>query len=182
MKWIPVALAMAISQNGLNCMTEKDDRELIEALTSRDAAIADTAAREVFTRGDRMFPLLLALEGNSQPFPGTALYNPRSSIVYPLPGHGTLTETQSERVTTLEVAALYLISAIYHGNLHFSSGALLVDQNIARSDRKARNAKEYLKRAWESTRNWMTTYKRNDLAFMRSQKLDPLDEAKLAWY
>jgi hypothetical protein len=182
MKWLGIAVAIVICQTGLSSMDKRNDSEVIEALKSRDASTADRAAQEVFVRGDRMFPLLMTLEGDKQAFSGTALYNPRASIVYPIPGHGQLTESQTEQVTTLEVAALYLISAIYHENLHFANGLLLVDLTVQRGDRKARNSKEYLGRAWESLRDWMLEYQRRGIGFMRSKKQDPLSAAKLGWY
>jgi hypothetical protein len=182
MKCLRIATAMIICQTGLSSMDETNDSEIIEALRSRDGSTADRAAQEVFVRGERMFPLLMKLEGDKQAFAGTALYNARASIVYPIPGHGKLTESQTEQVTTLEVAALYLISAIYHQNLHFASGVLMVDLTVPRGDRKARNSKDYVLRAWGSLRDWMSEYRRMGIGFMRSKEHDPLASAKLGWY
>ena len=129
-----------------------------------------------------MLPLLMTLEGNKQPFEGTALYNPRSSTAYPRPGFGTLTQDEEEQVTTLEVAGLYLISAIYNKDLYFADAVLLTDLTVPRADRKARNSPDLLARAWKSVKSWMIACQQNGVEAMRAQNSDPLAAARVAWY
>ena len=91
-------------------------------------------------------------------------------------------DSEMDRATTLEVAALFIISAIYFGKLDFATAPLLTDRTEARGDREARNKKEYLQRGYAAARKWTEDYQKKGIDAMRNAKKDPLSDARLSWY
>lgn len=153
------------------------DEQVVEQLANRERNEADAAVSEIMRRGARLTGLLLKHRGNRQPFAGTSLLNPRSSILLPIPTEGfAIPESQKDRVVTVEVAALYLISAIQRGQLHFSQAPLLLDPAEPQGNRVIANTPERVARAFDAAEQWFRTD--------ASARLpgDPIAESRLRWY
>jgi hypothetical protein len=163
-------------------MDEPKRDPLIVGLCSPRYQEANAAARECLARGTDVFDLLLSLQGNKQPFYGS-LGNPKAAslVVVPVPGF-ELTEAQKEKAITVEVAALYLISAIHHERLDFAQSPLLSDTSLPPKERVAANKPAYVDRAFQSSRDWVQRCKKVGLPKLREQKDDPLRASGLRWW
>lgn len=152
-------------------------------LASADYQQSNQATEEIFNRGETMFDLLLNQQGNQKPFMGTLLGNPQSATVTvkPLPGF-PLSPSQQEKVVTVEVASLYLISAIYYQRLDFAQNPLLADLKLPPGERVAANKKEYITRAFQAVKEWVRKSKQFGMVWLRKQGEDPLKGVKLCWW
>lgn len=77
---------------------------------------------------------------------------------------------------TVEVAALYYISALYHKKWRHANGIILVDKD------EERNNKESVETAFKSYEAWFEKVKKIGLEEARKQKLDPLADSGVSWY
>jgi hypothetical protein len=153
------------------------DEQVVERLASRTPQEADAAVGEIMRDGTRLTGLLLKHRGNRQPFAGTSLFNPRASILLPIPTEGfEIPESQKYRVITVEVAALYLISAIQRGQLHFSQAPLLLDPAEPQGSRVIANTPERVARAFDAAERWFRT----DATARQSG--DPIATSGFRWY
>jgi hypothetical protein len=153
------------------------DEQVVEQLASREPEEADAAVGEIMRRGARLTGLLLKHRGNQRHFAGTSLFNPRASILLPIPTEGfEIPESQKYRVLTVEVAALYLISAIQRGLLHFSQAPLLLDPAEPQGSRVIANMLERVARAFDAAEQWFGT----DATARPSG--DPIAASGLRWY
>lgn len=158
------------------------DAELIGELDSEDYRACDRAATGIFEAGERMIGPLLMLRGRKQPYAGT-LGNPRGSMTTIKPRAGSeLSPEQSERVVTVEAAALYLISAIYAGRMDFASSALLTDLELPAEKRKAANNSALLERGFTSASKWSESVAQDGLKALQERGEGPLKQARLAFW
>ncbi len=155
------------------------DEQLITELQSPDGEKARAAASEVFARGESMIPALLALKGNKKPFAGASwLGRPTAGqLVFPAgineePGTGV----------PIEVAALYLINAIYRNKLQFAQSPYLTDLAVAPDKRDAKNSEALIERAWHSTEGWGKLLKSEGIERLRREKRGPLDGSQVAFW
>ncbi len=164
---------------GINRSPEK----LTALLASSDYQECNDATKEIFKTGEKIFDLLLEQQGNTRPFSGTLLGNPNSGTFtfVEIPGL-PLSQSDREKTITVEVACLYLISAIYHGRLDFAQNALLTDLNLPPTERSARNKSEYIKRGFRAVKKWVERYEKSGLASLKEKGENPLREANLAWW
>jgi hypothetical protein len=162
---------------------QSSDERLLELLASEQREMSDKATIEILDRGEQMLSPLLMLRGNRTPFSGSLLGSKESSTatVVPLPGF-ELSEHAMDKVVTIEVAALYLISAIYHGKLDFAQNALLADLDLPVVERTADNRDEYVQRAWASTIAWVERCRTAGLDALRAEGDTPLEKAHLCWW
>ncbi|MEA3641719.1 MAG: hypothetical protein VBE63_17530 [Lamprobacter sp.] len=164
-------------------MSNLTDEEVVHRLGSTSPETADAAAKEVLNRGERLFELLLRLRDNRRPFAGRALLNPDASILMPTPIEGfPLPDSEQERLVTVEVAALYLISAAFYRDIHFAQAPLLVDLEEPREKRRAANTAERLDRALRTTEFWVTECRQVGIDTLRSKGRAPLDDGHLKWF
>lgn len=127
-----------------------------------------------------MVPFLLKLEGRKENFVGSGLGNPNPAEfleVYPIGKRAT-----HNRIVTVEIAALYLISAIYYGNLEFAQNPFLTDLTLAAERRTINNDTVFVKRAWLSTANWYIKSESVGLERLRATKVGPLTDARIAFW
>jgi hypothetical protein len=164
-------------------MSERSDKEVIRQLASRTPIEADASVDEILRRGDAILELLLSCRGDEQSFAGSSLLNPDASILTPVEIEGyPLPESQRVRMVTVEVAALYLCSAIYRGNRHFAQAPLLVDLNEPEGARTAANTRDRLDRGFKAAESWVAECRKSGLAAMRSRNREPLFGTSLRWY
>ncbi|MCX7112848.1 MAG: hypothetical protein NTX45_22560 [Proteobacteria bacterium] len=157
--------------------------EIIKFLASQNPQEANLAAHNVLNQGISILPMLLKYQGDRRIFMGTALINPRASILLPMSIEGfPIPESQMERATTMEVAALYLISAVYYDKLPFAHAPLLIDETVKRGEREAKNTKEFLELGYKSAKQWIQECQIKGLDAMRQAGRTPLADAHLSWY
>lgn len=164
----------------LDGMQERSDKQLLVDLESANPKTASQAAQEIFIRGERMIPLLLSLRSKDKNFVGSGLGNSQAAQITFIP----LSKKKIDKgyLVTIEVASLYLISAIYHGNLSFAESPYLTDLSIPPIDRKAFNSKVLINKAWLSVEAWAKELQREGLESMRSKKNTPLKNSGVAFW
>ena len=77
---------------------------------------------------------------------------------------------------TVEVAALYYTSALYHKKWRHANGVILIDKD------GERNTKESIETAYKAYEAWFEKVKKIGLEEARKQKLDPLADSGVEWY
>jgi hypothetical protein len=160
-------------------MQEKTIEQVISMLQSRDRELAKQAVYEIMRRGEPMIPFLMRLKGDTRPFLGEELGDPRSSDAVPL--EVVKGKISRESIVTNEVAALYLISAIYYGIRLFAS-CWLADASIPRGERKPQNSPYLIAKAWEAVENWANELKKENLDSLRAKKFDPLKSSGVTFF
>ena len=155
-------------------LTTKSDSQLIDDLVSGKIG----TSQEIVSRGKRMIPLLVKLEGDQRQYSASELGHHLSATAvtssdpYVKPG-----------VTiTVEVAALYLICAIYHDDLEFAQSPYLTDLTIPAAKRKAINSPTLVARAWESADEWNKRLSSATIEDLRLRKDDPLRGSGVAFW
>jgi len=167
----------SFNSNSQGQLITKSDSELIDELSSpRGAALA---AGEIVHRGVRMIPLLLAVKGDQRPA-FAALGHHLSATptrVATIPS-----DVEPGRTLTMEVAALYLICAVYHNTVEFAQSPYLTDLRLPVGKRDARNSPELVARAWESVEEWSRRLDSTTIKKLRSRKDDPLQGSGAAFW
>jgi hypothetical protein len=77
---------------------------------------------------------------------------------------------------TIEVVALYRISALYYQKWRHANAIVLVDKD------RRQNTKEAVDAAYKSYEAWFEKVKKIGLEEARKQKLDPLADSDVSWY
>jgi hypothetical protein len=146
--------------------------DLMSRFQSADKDAAHLAVKELFIRGESAIPFLAALKGNKKTFTAAGwLGNPSGSqLIFAEPVAG-----DSDVLVPVEVAALFLITAIYEDDLKFAQSPYLTDLGLAPIRRQAKNSQTLIDRAWRSVDPWVAQLKSMDLDQMRKQKRSPLD-------
>src|SRR5262245_34411984 len=160
-------------------MQEKTNEQVVGMLQSRDRELAAQAVYEIMRRGEPTIPFLMRLKGDARMFQGRELGDPRSSISVPL--EVDKGRVSRESIVTNEVAALYLISAIYYGNRVFAS-PWLVDASLPTEERKPQNSSYLISKAWEAVDNWVNELKKESLDSLKSKKFNPLKNSGVAFF
>jgi len=160
-------------------MQEKTNEQVISMLQSRDRELATQAVYEIMKRGEPMIPLLMSQKGDTKLFNGKELGDPRSSKSIPL--QVVKNKVSQELIITNEIAALYLISAIYYGNRVFAS-AYLVDASLPPTERRPQNSPTLIAKAWESVENWASELKKENLDSLRAKKFNPLKNSGVSFF
>jgi len=160
-------------------MKTLENEQLIVGVQSTDGEKAHKAVSEVFARGDSMIPALLALKGNKRPFAGASwLVRPTAGqLIFP-----SGKNDEAGRGVSVEVAALYLITAIYQNNLQFAQSPYLTDLAVAPDKRRAMNSEALIERAWQSTEEWAALLKAEGIEQLRREKRAPLDGSRVAFW
>lgn len=157
-------------------------QEVLQKLASQNPSEANAGVAQAIHIGIPMIPWLLRLRDRKEAFSGSALLNPRVSMLMPvqLPGF-ELPDSEKYRVVSVEAAALYLVSAIHHGDLHFAQAALLLDPSESPLKRLIANTPERLGRAFDAAQIWCREQLANGVR--RSPHApDPISASGLRWY
>lgn len=165
------------------------EQELINQFLYDDSI---EGGKAIFERGERMIPLLMKLKGNRDFFWPLGLGNPGAAKAWKLPVQGkgvkleagkTVYDTDMDTdVVTKEVAALYLICAIYHKNLQFAQTPLLTDLSLPLEKRRDRNTKELVDKAWTAAEAWAEVMKKEGLSSLQAKHHDPLKGSYVAFW
>ena len=174
---LTICFAAVVAKGSQKPLTTKSDSELINALSSiRESS---GAPDEIVHRGARMIPLLLKVKGDQRPaFAG---------LGHHLSATPTMVAVDPSKVVpgetlTMEVAALYLICAIYHNTVEFAQSPYLSDLSLPVAKRKALNSPDRLAKAWESVEKWNKRLEGSTIENLRSQKDDPLKGSGVAFW
>lgn len=164
-------------------MADAVTRMAVAGLASPDSATADAAVDDLMRIGVRAVPALMGLKGATGVYRGTRILNPMSSMLLPVPAPGfAIPESERDRVITVEAAALYLISALYHRDLHFARAPLLLDEMQPRLAQRPANSPERLARAWDATARWLSENAAEIAAGSRAGPPPPLEGTGLRWF
>lgn len=184
-KWAIATLSLIVILFNSSCGSVRalssqanENEQLIDLLKSVNKDEAASAVTRILNRGDAMIPLLLKCKGDSRPFYGYGLGDRRSSFLLPLPT-GDQKRDQG-RVITVEVAALYLISAIFYDSLEFAQAPYLTDGSPVKNQRF--NTPKRVSAAWKSVEQWSTRLKEKGLASLKAGKDSPLRDSQLRFW
>ena len=174
-------LSMALMANSQTPKQTKEnplknyaDSQVVEFLTSKDLKESAAAAKELFSRGDRVIPELLKLEGNNNCFYGLKALGKRGA-------HGqneyeTVCGVSNDRVS-VEIAALYLISAIFEEDLKYANPPFLCC-----GDAPNGNTPENIKTAWKATKSWYEAVEQQGIEYIRDRSQWPLRSVGMRFY
>lgn len=157
-------------------INEMADEELVLKFGANEAGDRTKIAVEIYNRGEKMIPFLMKLKGNRLRYNGYCLGDPKGADSI------ALIPSIEGSVVYIEVAAIYLINAIYFNSLHFANVPYLSD----RKQDKVMGFKGYnynsairIKKAWESTEKWFDKFKKEGLDKLRNDKEFPLKSNQL---
>lgn len=154
------------------------DQDLVTAIGSNNDDRAHAAVIEIVNRGERIIPLLMKCKGNKKFYYGYGLGDRNSAFLLPLPT-GNPKEDYA-RAITIEVAALYLISAIYYQSLEFAQAPYLTDGSRVKMQRF--NTTSRVAKAWRAVEEWYPRVKSDGLAKLREQKRSPLGKSSVHFW
>lgn len=157
------------------------DDALAFKIGSENDKEATAAVLETFRRGERMIPHLLKLKGMKSIYQGFCLNDSQGGVGFARPDEDTSPEGRNPDTgyyITSEVAALYLISAIYYNNLSFAQVPYL--RGMKSVGNRRYNTRKRVRRAWQATEKWYHgKYLKKGLAKVRDEQEYPLKSAKL---
>jgi hypothetical protein len=161
------------------------DSEVIEELAAPNYKAADAAVDEILRRGVRMIPLLMKKQGDQRFFRGYLARTPHTATSVTVPfGDPKKDKKLLEKgeLVTVEVAALYLITAIYYESLHIAQSPYLTDLSLPEIKRRQANKKNLIERAWKATGEWYQRLIASDLQTLRAAKDYPLKSADVGFW
>ncbi len=174
---LSICFFAAIAKGTQSQLITKSDSELINALSS--VRESSGAPDEIVHRGERMIPLLLNVKGDQRPAFAALGHHlsatPTRVAIKP-------SDVEPGKTLTMEVAALYLICAIYHNTLEFAQSPYLTDRRLPVGKRDATNTPELVTRAWQSVEEWNRRLDGTTLKKLRSLKDDPLRGSSVAFW
>jgi len=164
--------------NESKSMQNLKDEQVIAALSSHDPEAAHQAVEEIMHRSDRMILLLRSCRGNRDFFYGYGLGHRSSGFIIPLPASDK--ELNDGSFITVEVAALYLISAIYYKTVEFAAAPYLTDGTPVEWQKF--NTPKRVEKAWDSTEKWIHTFRSEGIESLRSRHQSPLSDSKIRFW
>lgn len=176
--------AQAQAQSGEEIETLPDIR-LLERLGTPNYETANRVIDEILKRGDRMLPRLMVLKGDQTLFWGSLARNPNAASFYYSPSADRQRNRRllrSGQLVTSEVAALYLITAIFYQDLYISQSPYLCDFSAAPEKRKTANSSDNIKKAWISTETWYQKVKLNGIEAARADHDYPFKSGDVEFY
>ncbi len=150
--WTIILCCVFILNTQIHCQEQKNtetgmvtDAQVVENLASQDMKTADAAVEEILRRGEKMLPLLIKKKGDLR-FVLARLTRSKDvaqSIYLPLADKKSNERLLKQgKLVTVEVAALYLITAIYYNDLYISQSPYLTDFSVPKEKRRAANTKD----------------------------------------
>jgi hypothetical protein len=163
--------------------SQRSDGQYLE-LFFQTTSVEDSKA--VIARGERMVQLLVKLRGDETQILPLGLMNPDSAqslklVGRPYPNAKSAYDTEGDFFTK-EIAALYLICAIYHQNLRFAQNPLLTDLSVPSEQRRAKNTKKLVDRAWDAVEVWTEALRKEGMNSLRRKGHHPLRGSQVAFW
>ena len=166
-------------------ITRVSDPQLIESLASKDIEVANAAIEEVLKRGERLIPLLIQKKGDQRFVLGRLTRSENASTIVFTPSTNSRRNSKLLRegkLITVEVAALYLITAIFYNDLYISQTPYLTDLSLAPEKRRSANTEEVVEKAWESTEAWFQKLEATGLEKLRKENEYPFRKGKVRFW
>jgi hypothetical protein len=160
------------------------DAQLIKDLTSTNEQAASQSVSEIVRRGGRIVPQLVKLKGSRQCFFGDMALGSHAGGSFRFMPEKRNKCYEDSSASTIEVAALFLIEAIYRNDLKFAQGATLAewrDNGEERTDVE-KNGRELLARAWTLAERWAKELEREGLDSLRAKDRGPFAGTRLGFY
>lgn len=181
-----ITLLMTIGINAQDKNIQSiSDSDLLEKLTSDKKETANEAVAEVFRRGEKIMPTLLAVKGDKRLFYGVLVKNPSFSMEIRSPSDDSEVNARwlkEGKLVTVEVAAVYLIVAIYYDSLSISQSPYLTNDSLPPAKRRAANTEDVVSKAWEAIDVWSEKFKTLGLEKLRASKDAPLAQASVSFW
>jgi hypothetical protein len=162
------------------------DSDLVELISSPTWEERTAAAEEITKRGERMIPLLIRQKGDKRPLMGGFTSGGAGSATAISVPTG---KERNDRIlmkwgkyVTVEVASLYLITAIYHDGLNFAHSPYLTDYSLPDVKRREANTEKLIKRAWRSVESWAVLLNKEGMKALRAKEHAPLDDGNLGFW
>jgi len=164
---------------------ELRDDEVIAQISSTESERATAAVEEIVKRGARMIPLLMRKKGDKNYFWGYLATAENSATAISVPSGDRRRDKsflKEGKFVTVEVAALYLITAIYWDSLNIAQGPYLTDLSQPEIKRREANTEKLIKRGWKSVEHWVVELNKQGMAGLRAKKHAPLDDANIRFW
>lgn len=181
---ITVFSGLSLSSFGQDPDRADMDQKLLKRLASKQKLKANAAAIEIVEKGERMIPLLLKQKGNNSLFYGNFNLDPPAMFIW-LPTGNKIRDSKLVKdglLTTMEVASIYLINAIYFEGLDIAQTPYLVDYSLPSEQQKAANKSYLVNKAWTAVEIWSQKLKIEGIRKLRKTKTPPFDEADISFY
>lgn len=149
-------------------------------LGSRDRGKATKAVESLYAGGESSIEELMSFRGNRAGFLGYGLGRPESSCN--LRAVASPESIRDGRAVTVEVAALYLICAIYEEDLSFAHCPFLCDESLPKEKKRHKNLPKLIKRAWRSVDQWYSEYRALGIGELRLREDRPLKRGNLTFW
>jgi hypothetical protein len=161
------------------------DSQVIEELAASTYKPADAAVDEILRRGVRMIPLLIKTKGDKRLFSGfLARSSGTATIVFTPSGDPKQDKRRLKegKFVTVEVAALYLITAIHYDSLNIAQSPYLTDFSLPEMERTKENTKKLVERAWKATAGWYQRLTASNITALRAANDYPLSTGDVSFW
>jgi hypothetical protein len=161
------------------------DAQVVKDLTGGSEKKASRAVHEVMARGGRVLPLLLKLKGDRRCFMGDWELGSHAGCSVRMRPNKRNQCYEWGSASTVEVAALYLIEAVYRNDLEFAQGVTLIERDPEDGQQRLdvkKNGREVIARAWGTVEKWFAEFGREGLEALRAKERGPFAGTKLDFY
>ena len=161
------------------------DAQVVKDLTGSSEKKAARAVHEVLARGGRMIPLLLKLKGDRRCFYGDWELGSHAGCSSRMAPNKRNQCYEWSNASTVEVAALYLIEAVYRNDLEFAQGVTLIERDPEDGQQRLdvkMNGREVIARAWGTVEKWFAEFGHEGLEALRAKERGPFAGTKLGFY
>ena len=161
------------------------DSQVIGELAASTYKLADAAVDEILKRGVRMIPLLMKKKGDERFFRGFLARSPGTSTSVTNPSGDPKKNKRllkEGKFVTVEVAAIYLISAIHYGSLNIAQSPYLTDNSLPDVDRRQANTRKLIQKAWKATTEWYQRLIASDITTLRAAGDDPFSSGDVTFW
>lgn len=164
-------------------LSKMPDDGLALKLASDDEKEATKAALEIFKRGKTMIPHLMNLKGVKSIYEGYCLNDYKGGVGVSKPSDETSpkdADVDNGWYVTVEVASLYLISAIYYKNISFAQVPHLTGNKYVKGRRY--NIPKRVRKAWKATEKWFKKFEKKGIEKLRQSNEFPLKTTEIHFY
>ncbi len=164
-----------------------NESEIANALASNDKELVKDAVDEIMQCGERLMPPLTGHKGNNRCFADNRKLGHRGSGTMTFSPHDDAICAKDPKAVTVEVAALFLISAIYYDDLEFAAPPRLCDraEDSDKSDHRcleSGNTPERVEKAWTAVEQWINCLNSQKLESLRANNHNPLATSTVTFY
>ena len=181
-----IILLAAISISGQDKnMRQLSDDKLLEHLSSKKAKVANEAVVEILRRGEKMISILSARKGDRRLFFGRLPTDPNFATEFHRPTNKPSVDNpilKRGKLVTVEVAAIYLICAIYYDSMDIAGSPYLTDLSLPEEKQRAANTDEVVAKAWAGLAIWSKKLNARGLTQLRAEREAPLDTAGVSFW